>query len=367
MDFSLDETQRAVADLAATVLRGDPDDARARRRARRRAPATTRRSGRRWPRPACSASPCPTDLGGDGFGRGRGRPGADRGRPADAAAARPWPRSRSASCPSPRSAPPEQQRVTAGRGRRRAGAHRRAARRGRRLRCEPTDGALTGTRVGVPVRRAGAPHPRPHRRRHRGRSTRTAPGVTLRPHPDLDRGARVHRAPRRRAGRVDSLDAGPAEFDRYAVCGAAAVADGVLAGALRLTADHLRTREQFGRPLATFQAVAQQVADVYVIARTVHLAAVSSAWRLGTGLRRRRRPRRRRVLVGAANCRGRCRSATTCTAGSASTSPTRCTATTRTRRTSPASSAARPPAWTTWVPPSVCTRNRRYRGVRGPR
>lgn len=80
------------------------------------------------------------------------------------------------------------------------------------------------------------------------------------------------------------LDAGPADFDRYAVVGAAAVADGVLAGALALTAEHLRTRQQFGRPLATFQAVAQQVADVYVTARTVHLAATSAAWRLSAGL-----------------------------------------------------------------------------------
>jgi alkylation response protein AidB-like acyl-CoA dehydrogenase len=79
------------------------------------------------------------------------------------------------------------------------------------------------------------------------------------------------------------LDAGPSDVDRFAVVGAAAVADGVLAGALRLTADHVRTRHQFGRPLAAFQAVAQQIADVYVAARTVHLAAVSSAWRLGTG------------------------------------------------------------------------------------
>jgi hypothetical protein len=56
--------------------------------------------------------------------------------------------------------------------------------------------------------------------------------------------------------------------------------DGVLAGALELTADHLRTREQFGRPLATFQAVAQQVADVYLASRTVHLASLAACWRL---------------------------------------------------------------------------------------
>ena len=43
-------------------------------------------------------------------------------------------------------------------------------------------------------------------------------------------------------------------------------------------------REQFGRPLATFQAVAQQIADVYVAARTLHLAALSACWRLAAGL-----------------------------------------------------------------------------------
>jgi alkylation response protein AidB-like acyl-CoA dehydrogenase len=65
-----------------------------------------------------------------------------------------------------------------------------------------------------------------------------------------------------------------------AVVGACAVGDGVLAGALRLTADHLRTREQFGRPLATFQAVAQQVADVYLASRTLHLATLAASWQL---------------------------------------------------------------------------------------
>ncbi|GAB3905234.1 hypothetical protein GCM10029964_100180 [Kibdelosporangium lantanae] len=59
--------------------------------------------------------------------------------------------------------------------------------------------------------------------------------------------------------------------------------DGLVAGALELTANHVRTREQFGKPLATFQAVAQQIADVYVAARTLHLATWSAIWRLGTG------------------------------------------------------------------------------------
>lgn len=70
------------------------------------------------------------------------------------------------------------------------------------------------------------------------------------------------------------------ELHRLALAGACAVGDGVLAGALELTAAHLGTREQFGRPLATFQAVAQQVADVYLASRTVHLATLAACWRL---------------------------------------------------------------------------------------
>ncbi|MPY96460.1 MAG: acyl-CoA dehydrogenase [Actinophytocola sp.] len=68
-----------------------------------------------------------------------------------------------------------------------------------------------------------------------------------------------------------------------AVAGALALGSGALAGALELTTEHLRTRHQFGKPLATFQAVAQQVADVYIAARTVELSATSAVWRLATG------------------------------------------------------------------------------------
>jgi 3-oxo-4-pregnene-20-carboxyl-CoA dehydrogenase alpha subunit len=72
------------------------------------------------------------------------------------------------------------------------------------------------------------------------------------------------------------------ELYRLAAAGACAIADGVLAGALDLTTTHVRTREQFGRPLATFQAVAQQIADVYAVARTLHLITISASWQLDT-------------------------------------------------------------------------------------
>ena len=75
----------------------------------------------------------------------------------------------------------------------------------------------------------------------------------------------------------------PDALYRFAVAGACAVADGAVAAALDLTTAHVRGREQFGRPLATFQAVAQQIADVYAAARTLHLATMSACWRMDTG------------------------------------------------------------------------------------
>jgi alkylation response protein AidB-like acyl-CoA dehydrogenase len=47
-----------------------------------------------------------------------------------------------------------------------------------------------------------------------------------------------------------------------------------------MTRDHVASREQFGRPLAAFQAVSQQIADVYIASRTLHLATTSACWRL---------------------------------------------------------------------------------------
>ena len=70
---------------------------------------------------------------------------------------------------------------------------------------------------------------------------------------------------------------------RFAVIAAGVTADGLLAGALALTAAHVAGRRQFGRPLATLPAVAQQIADVYIGSRTLNLAAWSACWRLAEG------------------------------------------------------------------------------------
>ncbi|MEB3021670.1 acyl-CoA dehydrogenase family protein [[Mycobacterium] crassicus] len=65
---------------------------------------------------------------------------------------------------------------------------------------------------------------------------------------------------------------------------AGSFASGLVAGALRLTADYVGSREQFGRPLSTFQTVAAQLSEVYIVSRTLTLAATSVAWRLANGL-----------------------------------------------------------------------------------
>jgi len=55
---------------------------------------------------------------------------------------------------------------------------------------------------------------------------------------------------------------------------------GVTERALALTAEYTSTREQFGRPIATFQAVGQRLADQFVNVGGIRLATLSAAWRL---------------------------------------------------------------------------------------
>ncbi|MCR8695049.1 acyl-CoA dehydrogenase family protein [Rhodococcus pyridinivorans] len=113
-----------------------------------------------------------------------------------------------------------------------------------------------------------------------------AAGVTLRPSP-TSTGSPEFSV--RADGAVGVLLTGSgadavATLHRIALAAVAAFADGLLSEATELTAKHVSERHQFGKPLATFQAVAQQIADVYVTARTLHVAALSSVWRLAEGL-----------------------------------------------------------------------------------
>jgi 3-oxo-4-pregnene-20-carboxyl-CoA dehydrogenase beta subunit len=112
----------------------------------------------------------------------------------------------------------------------------------------------------------------------------SADGVTLLPSPS-SRGPREHTVVLDgvEADVLPGADAGSL-LRRLAITGLCLSAAGVLTGARDLTADYVKGREQFGRKLAEFQAVAQQVADVYIASRTVSLAADNAAWRLVEGL-----------------------------------------------------------------------------------
>jgi acyl-CoA dehydrogenase len=59
---------------------------------------------------------------------------------------------------------------------------------------------------------------------------------------------------------------------------------GAAAASVSLLAEYTKTREQFGKPIATFQAVGQRAADAYVDAEAIRLTAWQAAWRLAEGM-----------------------------------------------------------------------------------
>jgi 3-oxocholest-4-en-26-oyl-CoA dehydrogenase beta subunit len=70
----------------------------------------------------------------------------------------------------------------------------------------------------------------------------------------------------------------------HATVAACAVMAGLAAEAVRMTGEYTSSREQFGRPIATFQAVGQRAADAYVDAHAIRLTMLQAAWRLTAGV-----------------------------------------------------------------------------------
>ncbi|MBW8484379.1 acyl-CoA dehydrogenase family protein [Actinomadura parmotrematis] len=70
---------------------------------------------------------------------------------------------------------------------------------------------------------------------------------------------------------------------RSAVAGAVALSSGVIEGALKLTTEYVKTREQFDRALAQFQAVTMNIGDVYIAKRALDVAVWAGTWRLAEG------------------------------------------------------------------------------------
>jgi acyl-CoA dehydrogenase len=71
------------------------------------------------------------------------------------------------------------------------------------------------------------------------------------------------------------------EFATTALC---VLEAGACAAALDLTAEYTKTRVQFEKPIATFQAVGQRAADAYVDTEAIRLTAWQAASRLAAGL-----------------------------------------------------------------------------------
>ncbi|UXY28740.1 acyl-CoA dehydrogenase family protein [Streptomyces sp. HUAS TT20] len=67
------------------------------------------------------------------------------------------------------------------------------------------------------------------------------------------------------------------------VTGTCALALGLGERVLRMTSEYTGKREQFGHPIATFQAVAVQAADRYVDLRAMEATLWQAAWRIGSG------------------------------------------------------------------------------------
>ncbi|MCU1595338.1 MAG: hypothetical protein JWO12_2730 [Frankiales bacterium] len=71
------------------------------------------------------------------------------------------------------------------------------------------------------------------------------------------------------------------EVATVAVC---AVLTGMSAQALKLTADYTMTREQFGHPIAHFQAVGQRAADSFIDVTAMRLTTLQATWLKAQGL-----------------------------------------------------------------------------------
>ncbi|MBJ8345847.1 acyl-CoA dehydrogenase family protein [Antrihabitans sp. YC2-6] len=69
-----------------------------------------------------------------------------------------------------------------------------------------------------------------------------------------------------------------------AALGLAASQLGTLERALELVSDYARERVQFERPIGSFQAVAQRLADAYIDVKGVRLTVLQAAWQLSEGL-----------------------------------------------------------------------------------
>ena len=68
-----------------------------------------------------------------------------------------------------------------------------------------------------------------------------------------------------------------------AIVGLCALQVGICESAVRMTAEYATSRQQFDRPIATFQAVAQRAGDAYIDTEVIRLALWQAVWLLSEG------------------------------------------------------------------------------------
>jgi 3-oxocholest-4-en-26-oyl-CoA dehydrogenase beta subunit len=138
--------------------------------------------------------------------------------------------------------------------------------------CKQADGTVTG--VGVFVVDAGAP----------GLTVTRQDTTTGRPEAIVELSGVSVPADRLLGGGDAEGAAVIGTITEFATTALCILEAGVSAAALELTADYTKTREQFEKPIATFQAVGQRAADAYVDAEAIRLTAWQAASRLASGL-----------------------------------------------------------------------------------
>jgi 3-oxocholest-4-en-26-oyl-CoA dehydrogenase beta subunit len=86
------------------------------------------------------------------------------------------------------------------------------------------------------------------------------------------------------AARVVGGDEAVAWLTTHGSLGRSAYQLGVLERALELTSEYAREREQFDRPIGSFQAVSSRLADGYIDVKGLRLTVTQAAWRLSEDL-----------------------------------------------------------------------------------
>jgi alkylation response protein AidB-like acyl-CoA dehydrogenase len=86
------------------------------------------------------------------------------------------------------------------------------------------------------------------------------------------------------AARVVDGDDAVAWLTTHGTLGRSAFQLGVLERALELTSEYAREREQFDRPIGSFQAVSSRLADGYIDVKGLRLTLTQAAWRLSEDL-----------------------------------------------------------------------------------